>query len=144
MTSASHSVPDRYAVTHSVGYQAFRLLQIAFVVAPIVAGIDKFFDKFVNWDKYVAPQAVSTLDGHVHTFMMIVGIVEIVAGLGVAIWPKIFSYVVAIWLLLIIINLLMTGMYFDIALRDLGLLLGALALGRLSMDYDVHIKKTRE
>lgn len=76
------------------------------------------------------------LGGHGHQFMMVVGVIEIVAGIGVFIKPKIFAYVVALWLVLIIVNLLMIPGSFDVALRDLGLVLGAVALGRLSARYD--------
>ena len=117
------------------GYRAFRILQVAFVVAPIVAGLDKFFNLLTNWSDYLCPLAMRVLTTHTHGFMMFVGVVEIIAGIGVFFMPKIFSYVVAIWLLGIIVNLLLTGHYFDIALRDLGLLLGACALGLLSQKY---------
>jgi len=85
----------------------------------------------VDWDKYLSPMASNALSGHGHQFM-VVGVVEVIAGIGVALKPKVFAYIVAIWLLLIILNLLSIPGYYDIALRDLGLLLGALALGRLS------------
>ena len=116
--------------------QAFRILQIGFIVAPLLAGADKFFNFLTNWSQYLSPLAVHTLHGHDQAFMMLVGIIEIIAGMGVIFKPKIFAYIIAIWLLCIIINLLLTGHYFDIALRDLGLLLGALALGRLSHKYE--------
>jgi uncharacterized membrane protein YphA (DoxX/SURF4 family) len=116
-------------------YQAYRLLQVGFVAAPIIAGIDKFTDKLVNWDQYLAPQVASVVPAHL--FMMIAGIIEIIAGVGIAIKPRYFGYIVAAWLVGIIINLLMTGHYFDIALRDLGLCLGALALARLAQHYDL-------
>jgi uncharacterized membrane protein YphA (DoxX/SURF4 family) len=119
----------------TVGYQAFRILQIGFVVAPIVAGLDKFFHLLVDWDRYLPAVVNNVLGGHGHQFMMVVGVVEIVAGIGVALKPRIFSYVVAAWLLLIIGNLLMIPGYFDVALRDVGLMLGALALGRLSQAF---------
>ena len=113
--------------------QALVILRFGFTVAPILAGLDKFFDFLVSrLGRYLSPMANNVLGGHGHQFMMVVGIVEIVAGLGVAIKPRIFAYIVAIWLLLIIINLLCIPGYYDIALRDLGLLLAALALGRLS------------
>jgi hypothetical protein len=117
--------------------QAYQALHIAFVVAPILAGLDKFAHLLVNWDAYLSPIANNVLGGHGHDFMYIVGVIEIIAGIGVAILPRVFSYIVAIWLLLIIINLLMIPAsnpmpHYDVALRDLGLLLGALALGRLS------------
>ena len=119
----------------TVSYQAFRILQIGFVVAPIVAGLDKFFHLLVDWDRYLPGVVNNVLGGHGHQFMMVVGIVEIVAGIGVALKPQIFAYVVAAWLLLIIGNLLMIPGYFDVALRDVGLMLGALALGRLSQAF---------
>jgi hypothetical protein len=101
-----------------------------------VAGLDKFFHLLVNWDKYLAPVVSDRiLAGHGHAFMLVVGVIEIVAGIGVFLLPRVFSYIVAIWLLGIIVNLLLfppASAYYDIALRDLGLLLGALALGRLS------------
>jgi len=112
--------------------QAFMILRFGFTVAPILAGLDKFFDLLVDWDKYLSPMANNVLGGHGHQFMMAVGVVEIVAGIGVALKPRVFAYIVAIWLLLIILNLLSIPGYYDVALRDLGLLLGALALGRLS------------
>ena len=108
------------------------ILRFGFTVAPILAGLDKFFDLLVDWDKYLSPLANNVLGGHGHQFMMAVGVVEIVAGIGVALKPRVFAYIVAIWLLLIILNLLSIPGYYDVALRDLGLLLGALALGRLS------------
>jgi uncharacterized membrane protein YphA (DoxX/SURF4 family) len=112
--------------------QAFLILRFGFTVAPILAGLDKFFNFMVDWDKYLSPMANNVLGGHGHQFMMVVGVVEIVAGIGVALKPRVFAYIVAIWLLLIILNLLSIPGYYDVALRDLGLLLGALALGRLS------------
>jgi hypothetical protein len=121
-------------------YQAYRLLHVAFVVAPLVAGADKFFHLLVNWDNYLAPVVNSAIGGRGHAFMLIVGVIEIIAGIGVALWPRIFSYVVAAWLLGIIVNLLLIPVsnplpHYDVALRDLGLLLGALALGRLSQRF---------
>src|SRR5262245_20081393 len=105
------------------GYQAFRILQFVFVVAPILAGLDKFFYVLTNWSVYISPFVMRIISGHHRGFMAFVGIVEIIAGIGVALKPKIFSYIVTLWLLLIILNLLMLGRYFDIALRDFGLML---------------------
>ena len=122
-------------VTSSPSYQAYRILHFGLVVAPILAGLDKFFHLLVNWDQYL-PQVVakmSPVPGH--TLMLVVGVIEIVAGIGVAIKPRIFAYVVAAWLGVIIINLLLIPGYFDIALRDFGLLLAALALGALSQQF---------
>jgi uncharacterized membrane protein YphA (DoxX/SURF4 family) len=122
---------------HDPTYQAYQLLHVGFTVAPILAGVDKFLHVLVNWDNYLAPVVNRMLGGHGHQFMLVVGVIEIVAGIGVALWPRIFSYVVAAWLLGIIINLLLIPAsnpmpHYDVALRDLGLCLGALALGRLS------------
>ena len=113
-------------------FQAYRILQFGFVAAPIIAGLDKFFNALVDWEQYLAPFIGDIIAPGV--FMAIVGVVEIVAGIGVALRPRIFAYVVSAWLAGIIINLLITG-YYDIALRDLGLALGALALGRLSQEH---------
>lgn len=120
---------------HSPSHQAFRILQFGFTVALILAGLDKFFHLLVNWDKYLpgAVAGISPIPGH--TLMLIVGVIEIVAGIGVALKPRIFAYIVAAWLAIIIINLLLIPGYFDIALRDLGLLLAALALGQLSQQF---------
>lgn len=134
--SAAITSDNAAAETSNPSYQAYQILHFAFTVAPIIMGVDKFLYLLVDWDKYIAPTASSILGGHNHAFMMVVGVVEIIAGLGVFFKPKIFAYVVAIWLFLIIVNLLMIPGYFDVALRDLGLLLGALALGRLSSIYD--------
>ena len=120
----------------SPAFQAYRTLQIAFVIAPVVAGFDKFFHFLVNWDMYLAPVVNQMLAGYGHTFMLIVGVIEIVAGIGVLLKPKIFAYVVSAWLLGIVFNLLLAQSFYDIALRDVGLALGALALGRLSHHFD--------
>ena len=120
----------------SSSYQAYQILHLAFIVAPVVAGLDKFFHLLVNWDQYLPPLVNTLVGGHGHELMLGVGVIEVVAGIGVAFKPKIFSYVVAAWLALIIVNLLMIPGYFDVALRDFGLLLGALALARLSHEFD--------
>jgi len=117
-------------------YQAYQILRIGFTVAPIIAGVDKFLGLLVNWDQYLPPVVNNMLGGAGHQFMYIVGAIEIVAGIGVLLKPKIFAYVVAAWLVAIIVNLLLIPGYYDVALRDLGLALGALALGRLSASYD--------
>jgi uncharacterized membrane protein len=112
--------------------QAYEILHWGFTVAPILAGADKFFHLLCDWDKYLAPQVANILPFSGHTFMLIVGVIEIVAGIGVMLLPRVFAYVVSAWLVGIILNLLIAGAYFDVALRDLGLALGALALGRLA------------
>ena len=119
----------------SPAYQAFWILRFGFTVAPILAGLDKFFHLLVNWDQYVPGVVQNISPIQTHTLMFIVGVIEIVAGIGVALKPRIFAYIVAAWLALIIINLLLIPGYFDVALRDLGLLLAALALARLSQQF---------
>ncbi len=126
---------DRSLVKATPAYQAYQILHVAFVVAPILAGLDKFFHLMVNWDMYLAPAIASLSPIGGHGLMLVVGVIEIAAGILVAVKPRIFSYVVAAWLLLIIINLLILPGYFDVALRDFGLLLGALALARLSREF---------
>lgn len=123
--------PVGRSVPASPVHQAFWILRIGFTVAPIIAGVDKFFHKLVNWDQYLAPR-VANIVGNPHGFMQVAGVVEIIAGIGVAIAPRIFAYVVCAWLLGIVGNLLTYTGYYDIALRDFGLALGALALGRLA------------
>ena len=119
----------------SPAYQAFRILRVAFIAAPILAGLDKFFHLLVNWDQYL-PAVVAQLSPiGGHNLMLVVGVIEIIAGIGVALKPRIFAYVVAAWLIVIIANLLLIPGYFDIALRDFGLFLGALALARLSQQF---------
>ena len=117
-------------------YQAFLLLRIAFTVAPILFGLDKFFNVMVNWEQYLAPWINDIVPGSATTAMHLVGIVEIVAGIFVAIKPRYGAYVVAAWLAGIVINLLTYSGYYDIALRDFGLMLGALTLARLATVYD--------
>ena len=117
-------------------YQAYQILHFGFTVAPVLAGLDKFFHFLVDWDKYLPPIVSRMTGGHGHELMLAVGVIEVIAGIGVAFKPKVFAYVVSAWLLLIIANLLLIPGYFDVALRDLGLSLGALALARLSHEFD--------
>jgi uncharacterized membrane protein YphA (DoxX/SURF4 family) len=117
-------------------YQAFLLLRIAFAVAPIVFGLDKFANVLVDWESYLAPWINDILPGSASTAMHLVGAVEIVAGLAVALKPRYGAYLVAAWLGGIIINLLTYSGYYDISLRDFGLMLGALTLARLASVYD--------
>jgi hypothetical protein len=117
-------------------YQAYQILRVGFVVAPIVAGLDKFFNLLVNWEQYLPPFVNKMVGGHGHELMLVAGVIEIIAGLGVLFKPKFFAYVVSAWLLMIVVNLLMIPGYYDIALRDFGLALGALALARLSHEFN--------
>jgi hypothetical protein len=116
-------------------YQAFCILQVAFVLAPVIAGVDKFFGFLVNWDQYLSPTIANMLPLAPHTFMLAVGVIEIIAGLIVATKPYYGGYLVTLWLWAIIVNLLTLGGYYDIALRDFGLSLAATALARLSRRY---------
>jgi hypothetical protein len=122
--------------TESPSYQAYQILQIAFVVAPVIAGADKFFHVLVNWDQYLSPIVTRTLPVSGHTFMLGVGVIEIIVGLLVAFMPAIGGAVVGFWLCGIVLNLLTIPAYFDVALRDLGLALGAFALSRLATEFD--------
>lgn len=116
-------------------YQAYQLLYLGFIIAPLVAGVDKFTNFLTDWDKYLAPVVAGLLPFSAGTFMLFVGIVEIGAAVLVALRPQIGAYVVAAWLAGIVINLLLIPGYFDVALRDFGLMLGALALARLSVEF---------
>src|SRR4051794_20326365 len=124
--AAEHSRPS---------YQAYQILHAGFTVAPILAGADKFFHLLCNWDQYLAPwiAQLSPIGGH--NLMLAAGVIEIAAGVLVALRPKIAAPVVGLWLCLIIVNLLSMGSYLDVALRDLGLALGAFALWRLSLEF---------
>ncbi|UTT68345.1 hypothetical protein NMQ03_13935 [Arthrobacter sp. DNA4] len=113
--------------------QAFLLLRTVFTVAPVLFGLDKFTNILTHWTVYLAPQATAVVPLPAQTFMYIVGVVEIIAGVAVAVRPKYGSLIVAAWLAGIIINLLLLGSFYDVALRDFGLLVGALALNRLSI-----------
>jgi uncharacterized membrane protein YphA (DoxX/SURF4 family) len=112
--------------------QAFLLLRTVFTVAPILFGLDKFTNILTDWTSYLAPVATSVVPVSAQTFMYIVGVVEIIAGIAVAVRPRFGSLLVAVWLLGIIINLLVLGSFYDVALRDFGLFVAALALNRLS------------
>ena len=112
--------------------QAFWLLRLGFTIAPIAFGLDKFFHVLVNWDQYLAPVIARNSPWTAHQTMYIVGVIEIVAGLTVLVRPRFGAYLVAAWLGGIIVNLLLIPGFYDIALRDFGLLLAALTLGRLA------------
>ena len=113
-------------------YQAFTLLRTVFTVAPVVFGVDKFFDVLTHWSAYLAPRVDDLVPGTAHQAMLAVGVVEILAGVVVAVRPDVGGYVVALWLAGIIGNLLLIPGYYDVALRDFGLLVAALALARLA------------
>ena len=117
-------------------FQAYALLRAGFAAAPILFGLDKFFDLLVDWPIYLAPWIDDIAPGSAQDFMYAVGAVEILAGLLVALKPRYGAYLVAAWLGGIIVNLLTHSGYYDVALRDFGLLIGAVALGRLAAVYD--------
>ena len=133
-TAPTSSVSSRLRTDPA--FQAFTLLRVGFTVAPILFGLDKFFNVMVDWESYLAPWINHIVPGSAATAMHLVGIVEIVAGLVVALKPRYGAYLVAAWLGGIIVNLLTYSGYYDIALRDFGLLIGALSLGRLASRYD--------
>ncbi len=128
---------------HDPRYQAFALLRLAFTVAPIAFGLDKFFNVLVDWPTYLAPWINDLAPGSAQDFMYVVGAIEIVAGVAVALKPRYGAYVVAAWLGGIILSLLTYSGYYDVALRDFGLMLGALTLARLASVYDPPLRASR-
>jgi uncharacterized membrane protein YphA (DoxX/SURF4 family) len=133
MTNTHFHVPHTTAGNAPDGaHQAYLLLRTVFVVAPILFGLDKFLEILTDWDQYLAPWINDIVPGSAHQAMLLVGVIEIVAGLLVALRPQIGAYVVALWLVGIIVNLVSMGEYYDIALRDFGLFVAALALARLA------------
>ena len=124
-------------------FQAFALLRTVFTVAPILFGLDKFFNILTDWTQYLAPWINDIVPGSATTAMEIVGVVEIAAGILVALAPRIGAYVVALWLLGIIVNLLSLPGYYDVALRDFGLFVAALALARLAQARAVTTRESR-
>ena len=117
-------------------YQAYALLRLGFTVLPIIMGLDKFFNLMVSWPQYLADWIDNIIPGTAQQLMYGVGVVEIVAGLFVALKPRWGAYVVAAWLAGIVVDLLSYGEWYDIAVRDFGLMLAALTLGRLASVYD--------
>jgi uncharacterized membrane protein YphA (DoxX/SURF4 family) len=120
------------ATTTSAVDRVITILKLTFGLVPIVAGADKFTDLLVNWDQYLAPAVASKLPLEVHSFMIIVGIIEIVAGLLVLIRPRLGSIIVCAWLICIALNLLLTGQYYDVAVRDIVMSIGAFSLFTLT------------
>jgi uncharacterized membrane protein YphA (DoxX/SURF4 family) len=116
-------------------YQSFWLLRIGLTVAPILFGLDKFAHVLFDWDKYLAPEFADLFNAQAHTLMYFVGVIEIVAGLVVLFRPRFGGYLVAAWLIGIIVNLLMMADFYDVALRDFGLALAAVALARLATAF---------
>ena len=123
------------AASDTPAYQAYLILRTGFIVAPILFGLDKFTNLLADWTTYLAPAIDRLVPGSASGAMLAVGVVEIVAGLVVAVRPKVGGYLVAAWLAGIIANLLLLGDHYDVALRDLGLLLAALALARFATAF---------
>jgi uncharacterized membrane protein YphA (DoxX/SURF4 family) len=136
---------SRPAAAHSfrsdAGYQAFLMLRLTFAVAPIAFGVDKFFNVLVDWPQYLAPWINDLVPGSGSDLMHLVGVVEILAGLVVALKPRYGAPLVAAWLAGIVFNLLTFSGFYDVALRDFGLLLGALTLTRLAVHYDAPLRR---
>ncbi len=138
MTTADTHTPAtgaRATTTRTTGAdRAYFLLRTVFTVAPILFGIDKFAQVMTDWDVYLAPWINGILPGDAHAAMLIIGVIEIVAGVVVAVAPRFGALIVAAWLAGIIVNLVSMGAFYDVALRDFGLLVGALALAALAWD----------
>lgn len=134
-TSAPSVDKERHLASPKAAEQAFLMLRTVFTVAPILFGLDKFFDIMTNWTIYLAPQFDNIIPGTSHQAMLMVGVVEIAAGLIVWFRPRIGGFVVAAWLAGIILNYLLLANFYDIALRDFGLLVAALALTRLATAF---------
>jgi uncharacterized membrane protein YphA (DoxX/SURF4 family) len=135
-TSTTTAAAARRAVLTEPGYQAFVILRVGFTVAPILFGLDKFTNLLVDWPTYLAPWINDIVPGSAQAAMYAVGVIEIVAGVAVALAPRFGGWLVAGWLAGIIVNLLIIPGHYDVALRDFGLLLGAVALARLAQRYD--------
>jgi hypothetical protein len=135
MAASTVGSRTRAAVIEDPAYQAFLTLRVGFVVAPILFGLDKFTNLLADWTTYLAPAVDRLVPGSAAGAMLAVGVIEIVAGLVVAFRPRFGGYLVAAWLAGIIVNLVLLGSHYDVALRDLGLLLGALALARLATAF---------
>lgn len=129
--------PSKPVVTaEGPAWHAFQLLHWSFVVVPIVAGIDKFFDLLATWSQYLAPVIPDLLGVSTRAVMRPVGALEIIAGLLVAFKPSAGGWVVAAWLWAIAGNLFLMGSFYDVALRDIALSLGAIAMARLGVIYE--------
>lgn len=133
---ASAIAPNLELLRSDPAYQSFVLLRIGFTVLPIAMGVDKFFNVLVNWEVYLAPWIRHLSPLSATGAMHVVGVIEVLAGVAVALKPRYASYVVAGWLGGIVINLLTYSGFYDVALRDFGLMLGALTLARLASKFD--------
>jgi uncharacterized membrane protein YphA (DoxX/SURF4 family) len=147
---SARPVPDEAPLHEPAGllrrdsrYQAFLTLRVGYTVLPIAMGIDKYFNSMVYWPKYLADWIDNIMPGTAQQFMYFVGAVEILAGLLVLLKPRYAAYIVAAWLAGIVINLFSYGEWYDVAVRDFGLMLGALTLGRLAAYYDPPLRLRR-
>ena len=141
---AEHELVDSRGLLGSdPRYQAYVGMRIGYVVLPLLMGIDKFFNGLTYWPKYLADWIDNIAPGTAQQFMYFVGVVEIAAGVLVALKPRYAAYVVAAWLAGIVINLFSYGQWYDVGVRDLGLLGGALVLGRLAAVYDPPLRFRR-
>jgi hypothetical protein len=131
-----HVAPRGSDALRNPVFQAYALLRLGFTVAPIAFGLDKFANVLVDWDTYLAPRVDRIVPGTAHQAMLVVGVIEVLAGLLVALRPRYGAPLVAAWLGGIIVNLLLVPGFYDVALRDFGLLLAALTLFRLATVFD--------
>jgi hypothetical protein len=134
-TAAGPELARSSVTAATPAYQAYLILYAGYLALPIVAGVDKFFNLLCDWSRYLAPLATQVVPVESRAFLYGVGVIEIAAGILVALYPRVGAYVVTLWLWGIIVNLLLAGGFYDIALRDFGLSLGAIALGRLSQEF---------
>jgi uncharacterized membrane protein YphA (DoxX/SURF4 family) len=133
LPSANVSIPYSADRPHaSVAHTVTRVLTLTYGIVPIVAGLDKFTNLLTNWEAYLSPSLVRMLPFSGHTFMLLVGIIEIVAGILLLLRPRIGAWVVMAWLISIGLTLLTSGHYLDVAVRDFTMAVGAWALARLS------------
>ena len=138
-----HAEPEPVPRWRDVRYQAYVLLRLGFTAAPIAFGLDKFWNSMVYWPKYLAPWINDIAPGSGQDFMYFVGAVEIVAGIVVLLKPRYGGYLVALWLAGIVVNLFSYPGWYDVAVRDFGLMLAALTLARLASFYDPPLRLRR-
>jgi hypothetical protein len=131
-TTANYTAPTTVTAGKSAVERVTTIMKYTYGIVPIVAGADKFAHLLVNWDQYLAPQIANILPFAPHTFMMIVGVIEIVAGLIVLAKPRLGSIIVCLWLVCIALTLLVGGQYIDVAVRDLVMAIGAFSLFTLT------------
>ena len=136
MEGVMRSEAHPHSVARDPAQRAYQLLHWGLVLVPMVAGVDKFFQWLTDWDQYLAPAVERALPFSAQTFMRITGVAELCAAVIVAVWPRIGGYVVAAWLTGIVVDLLLARGWYDIVLRDVGLIVAALALSWLAKAYD--------